>query len=200
MPSVDSRPRSLSPYSRRARQSRRDPRSRSRSPYPRYSRTPSPPSRKARSPSPRTRREDRPRKSTNKGGIRWKEKSREDDYDDRQDKRRLERGYRDLDKPRARSPVRDSGGRDDDIESKFGPQKPASKHSQNTNEDKGVKVDEEKPKKEKKSKPKIAPTSQEMIIVNVNDRLGTKAAIPCLASDPISTLHPQQFPSQSIAC
>lgn len=25
-----------------------------------------------------------------------------------------------------------------------------------------------------------------MIIVNVNDRLGTKAAIPCLASDPIS--------------
>jgi hypothetical protein len=25
-----------------------------------------------------------------------------------------------------------------------------------------------------------------MIIVHVNDRLGTKAAIPCLASDPIS--------------
>lgn len=25
-----------------------------------------------------------------------------------------------------------------------------------------------------------------MIIVNVNDRLGTKASIPCLASDPIS--------------
>lgn len=24
-----------------------------------------------------------------------------------------------------------------------------------------------------------------MIIVNVNDRLGTKAAIPCLASDPV---------------
>jgi hypothetical protein len=26
-----------------------------------------------------------------------------------------------------------------------------------------------------------------MIVVHVNDRLGTKAAIPCLASDPIST-------------
>ena len=27
-----------------------------------------------------------------------------------------------------------------------------------------------------------------MIIVHINDRLGTKAAIPCLASDPISKL------------
>jgi hypothetical protein len=27
-----------------------------------------------------------------------------------------------------------------------------------------------------------------MIVVHVNDRLGTRAAIPCLASDPISTL------------
>lgn len=34
--------------------------------------------------------------------------------------------------------------------------------------------------------PTIAPAYQEpMIIVNVNDRLGTKAAIPCLASDPV---------------
>jgi hypothetical protein len=29
------------------------------------------------------------------------------------------------------------------------------------------------------------PTGEPMIIVHVNDRLGTKAAIPCLASDPI---------------
>lgn len=44
-----------------------------------------------------------------------------------------------------------------------------------------------KPKKEKKEKkePKLAPTTEPMIIVNVNDRLGTKAAIPCLASDSI---------------
>ncbi|KAL8712651.1 MAG: hypothetical protein Q9220_003182 [cf. Caloplaca sp. 1 TL-2023] len=33
--------------------------------------------------------------------------------------------------------------------------------------------------------PKIAPTSSPLIIVNVNDRLGTKAAVPCLASDSI---------------
>ncbi|KAL8967174.1 MAG: hypothetical protein Q9197_005576 [Variospora fuerteventurae] len=45
---------------------------------------------------------------------------------------------------------------------------------------------EEKMKKEKKKRePKIAPTAEPMIIVNVNDRLGTKAAIPCLASDSI---------------
>ncbi|QSZ37533.1 hypothetical protein DSL72_008631 [Monilinia vaccinii-corymbosi] len=30
-----------------------------------------------------------------------------------------------------------------------------------------------------------APSNEPMIIVHVNDRLGTKAAIPCLASDPI---------------
>ncbi|KAL8643456.1 MAG: hypothetical protein Q9210_007659, partial [Variospora velana] len=43
----------------------------------------------------------------------------------------------------------------------------------------------EKKKEKKKREPKIAPTAEPMIIVNVNDRLGTKAAIPCLASDSI---------------
>ncbi|KAL8728668.1 MAG: hypothetical protein Q9166_005232 [cf. Caloplaca sp. 2 TL-2023] len=47
----------------------------------------------------------------------------------------------------------------------------------------------DKPRKEKsdkkKKEPKIAPTTEPMIIVNVNDRLGTKTAIPCLASDSI---------------
>lgn len=39
----------------------------------------------------------------------------------------------------------------------------------------------------KKEKKPVAPQSSEpMIVVHVNDRLGTKAAIPCLASDPIS--------------
>ena len=44
-----------------------------------------------------------------------------------------------------------------------------------------------KSKKEKKEK-KTTPSApaEKMIIVNVNDRLGTKAAIPCLPSDPIS--------------
>ncbi|KAF2767817.1 ubiquitin-like protein [Teratosphaeria nubilosa] len=39
-------------------------------------------------------------------------------------------------------------------------------------------------KKEKKKKAAAIPVSnQPMIVVNVNDRLGTKAAIPCFASD-----------------
>ncbi|KAL9044334.1 MAG: hypothetical protein Q9214_002521, partial [Letrouitia sp. 1 TL-2023] len=43
--------------------------------------------------------------------------------------------------------------------------------------------------KEKKNKPAAMP--QEMIVVNVNDRLGTKTAIPCLASDPIGLFKAQ---------
>ena len=45
-------------------------------------------------------------------------------------------------------------------------------------------------KKEKKDKKPTASTvtaEEPMIIVNVNDRLGTKTSVPCLASDPIST-------------
>ncbi|KAF4547662.1 Ubiquitin-like modifier HUB1-like protein [Elsinoe fawcettii] len=36
-----------------------------------------------------------------------------------------------------------------------------------------------------KPKYKVPSSSEPMIIVHVNDRLGTKAAIPCLASDPV---------------
>jgi len=51
-------------------------------------------------------------------------------------------------------------------------------------------ANEEKKKKKKKRTAGPRPTTEEMIIVNVNDRLGTKASIPCLASDPISTFSP----------
>jgi hypothetical protein len=51
---------------------------------------------------------------------------------------------------------------------------------------------EKKDKKEKKKKKPVVPQSSEpMIIVYVNDRLGTKAEIPCLASDPISMFCPR---------
>jgi hypothetical protein len=42
-----------------------------------------------------------------------------------------------------------------------------------------------------KKAPVAAAPAEEMIIVNVNDRLGTKAAIPCLASDPIKLFKAQ---------
>ena len=72
------------------------------------------------------------------------------------------------------------------IEDKFGAGAGASTSTAiaRGGDDDGSKKKKEKATKDKK--PKIAPTSEPMIVVNVNDRLGTKAAIPCLASDPIS--------------
>lgn len=46
-------------------------------------------------------------------------------------------------------------------------------------------------KEEKKAAPVAQASGEPMIIVHVNDRLGTKAAIPCLASDPIKLFKAQ---------
>jgi len=174
--------RSPSPYTKRAERSygQEDQSPRRRSPR---SSSPRPRRHHERSRSPRRRQEDRPKKSS--GGFRWKEKPRQDE-DDRRDDRRLERGYREQERPRQRSPPRDVGRRDD-IEAKFGRQaSPTRQDSRNNGVEEKFGKEEPQKEKKKKSKPAIAPTSQEMIIVNVNDRLGTKASIPCLASDPIS--------------
>ncbi|EKG12468.1 Ubiquitin [Macrophomina phaseolina MS6] len=48
-----------------------------------------------------------------------------------------------------------------------------------------------KERREKKVQPKLAPTQEPLIIVTVNDRLGTKAQIPCLASDPVKLFKAQ---------
>lgn len=184
---------------------RRDDRPRSRSPprrKPAYS--PSPPRRdRPRSRSPRRRHEDRPRKSGG-GGFRWKEKARyEDDDGDRRDERRLERGYREQERERERqrqrSPDRRDGARrerDDDVERKFGKGRDGEDGFGKRDGGPGREGDgagvaggaPDKPRKEKKPAP--ATTGEPMIIVNVNDRLGTKASIPCMASDPISKSHP----------
>lgn len=125
---------------------------------------------------------DRPRKT---GGFRWKEKKRDDES--RDNDRRLDRGYRDRgDRPR--SPRRDRDGdrpgdryRDGDRDRDREPRRRDDRDA--PREDREKKVE----KKEKKEKKPVAPQSSEpMIVVHVNDRLGTKAAIPCLASDPIS--------------
>lgn len=132
---------------------------------------------RSRSRSPRLRENadrERPRKT---GGFRWKDKSRTDDS--RGDDRRLERGYRD----RPRSPRRDREG------DRYGdrPRDDRDRGRQRDDRDAPREDQEKKPKKEKKEKKPAAPQSSEpMIVVHVNDRLGTKAAIPCLASDPIS--------------
>ena len=113
----------------------------------------------------------------------------------------MERGYREQERerPRQRSPDRrDSGrrardsdvekkfGKGRDVEDKFGKRDDAPDHDGDRfkNGDKPP----DKPKKEKK--PAMVSTGEPMIVVNVNDRLGTKASIPCMASDPISVYQP----------
>ncbi|EAW09891.1 ubiquitin-like protein HUB1 [Aspergillus clavatus NRRL 1] len=143
---------------------------------------------RSRSRSPRRRFDsdrDRPRK-TGGGGFRWKDKRRDDDRPDAEDSR-LNRGYRDRGE-RARSPRRERDSdryrdryRDGDRERK--------RPEDNEKEDRREKK-ETKEKKEKKAV--VTPQSSEpMIVVHVNDRLGTRAAIPCLASDPIKLFKAQ---------
>jgi hypothetical protein len=127
---------------------------------------------------------DRDRPRNNRGGFRWKDKSRTDDS--RGDDRRLERGYRD----RPRSPRRDREGDRYGEKSRENPRdNPRDNPREKPRDDRDAPREdrEKKVKKEKKEKKPVAPQSSEpMIVVHVNDRLGTKAAIPCLASDPIS--------------
>ncbi|KAH7397644.1 ubiquitin-related domain-containing protein [Cadophora sp. MPI-SDFR-AT-0126] len=176
------------------------------------SRSPTGPSKRRRSRSPRRSENDRERTRDRRdkprggggGGFRWKEKRSTNDEGEGSGKR-LERGYRN----RSRSPRRDR----EKVESKEGKESKPSKG--NSVEDKfgvadkfGI-ADKFGPAKAKKvedgntdtpperapaaasSAPQAANHGEPMIIVHVNDRLGTKAAIPCLASDPIKLFKAQ---------
>ena len=127
----------------------------------------------------RSPRRDRPRERK-QGGFRWKDKGARADRDDRDDRKTLKRGYR----QRSRSPRRD---RQEDDRPRRSP--PPSTRDRDRPEGSGAAKDgEDAPPKKKKKAPKPAAppaAGQEMIIVHVNDRLGTKAAIPCMPSDPI---------------
>ncbi|KAI2625508.1 ubiquitin-related domain-containing protein [Xylaria nigripes] len=109
---------------------------------------------------------DRSRPKKGFGGFRYKEKRRDDD-EGRDDGRRggSYRGYRN----RSPSPRRRDHDRDE----------PSSSSSKKPKK-KSAEADTSRP-------PVRAPAAsgEEMIIVHVNDRLGTKAAIPCFASDRI---------------
>lgn len=160
-----------------------DTKSRSRSPASLRDRAP-----RRRSSSPRRRddrdrrddhhrdRRDRPRGGG--GGFKWKDKKRDTNND--RDEKRLERGYRN----RSRSPRRDrpQENKGSSVEDKFGV---ADKFASSTKKSAATKDDGEKPPERAAAPAPSAPAGEPMIIVHVNDRLGTKAAIPCLASDPI---------------
>ncbi|KAI5193579.1 hypothetical protein E4T39_08873 [Aureobasidium subglaciale] len=157
----------------------------------------------------RSRSRSPPRKPKSSGGFRWKDKgsrandSFSRDFDDRnrdEAPRRSppRRSDSDRDRYRDRSPRRDgnrdsyrprSPRRDDHDRHRDGRDRRRSPRRDGGRDERKEKKKEDKPKdKEKEKKPKAvaAPSRAEpMIIVNVNDRLGTKAAIPCLGSDPV---------------
>jgi hypothetical protein len=161
-----------------------------------------------RSRSPR--RDDLRPKKQKSGGFKWKDKRpASDGQADKanSDDKSLRRGYRDrsprrdnyIQRDRERENDRDRDrslrrrDRDRDTGDSYRPPRDnARAHDDPSDRVSSTKRDRPAPssdKPEKKDKPKRAPKavapSEPMIIVNVNDRLGTKAAIPCLASDSV---------------
>jgi hypothetical protein len=121
---------------------------------------------------------DRPKKS---GGFRWKDKRRDDNDRPEADERRLNRGYRERSPRREReSDRREDRNREGDRE-----------RSRPEGDDKDELKERKKEKKEKKKKAAVAEATEPTMVVYVNDRLGTKAAIPCLGSDPIKLFKAQ---------
>lgn len=119
-----------------------------------------------------------------RGGFRWKDE-RSRDYGGRRDNPEEGRGYR------TRSP-RGERHHDRDSRASRGSRREGGSDSRRDRD--GTDQDDENRKNEKKEKPRkkaaAAPpvAAQEMIIVNINDRLGTKTAIPCLPSDTVGQL------------
>lgn len=143
-------------------------------------------------------REERKPKKQKTGGFKWKEKkSRDEEQLEERGGGHLERGYRDRSPKRISYPDRERdarGTRDSTHETRK--ETDAFPSRGRDGEGKFERADartapdtlrSDKPSKEKKKdkKPKQPVSSEPMIIVNINDRLGTKAAIPCLASDSI---------------
>jgi len=129
------------------------------------------------------------------GGFRWKDKRSADKDGDHRDSGRRG-GYRDRSPPRHRDDhTRDDRSKGDSYRNPGRDDRANERKDDRRREDsdKPKDADGENPKKDKKEKKKkkaAAPAGppQEMIIVNINDRLGTKSAIPCLPSDTVGQL------------
>ncbi|KAM0483216.1 hypothetical protein ACHAPX_002666 [Trichoderma viride] len=146
------------------------------------------------------------------GGFRWKDKGRPNDdgrdsYDSRRDRFRDRDQGRDRDQDRGRG--RDHGGRQrrdfrdrsrDRDRDRYGGRdrnegRPRSRSPRRREpgprDERGEAkrdTDSGKDRRDKEKKPPraaAAAAGQEFIIVHVNDRLGTKSAIPCLPSDTV---------------
>ncbi|KAK5115227.1 hypothetical protein LTR62_001427 [Meristemomyces frigidus] len=145
-------------------------------------------------------------------GFKWKESKAKDDnvQRDSRDSGRLERGYRnrsprresyrdrdgddrrDQERKKEPSPLRKSGVSDSYRPDRATDETPKGSESTTNNpvpkpQDASTNLSEKPAKVKKPKQPKpVAPTGP-MIVVHINDRLGTKAAIPCLASDNIKS-------------
>ncbi|KAF4213481.1 hypothetical protein CNMCM8980_010568 [Aspergillus fumigatiaffinis] len=142
---------------------------------------------RSRSRSPRRRLdEDRSRPRKTGGGFRWKDKRHDGDRTGPEDSR-LSRGYRDRgDRPRSPRRDRDSDRNRDSY--RDGDRDRDRRRPDDSQKDERREKKKEKPEKKAVAAPQ---SSEPMIVVHVNDRLGTKAAIPCLASDPIKLFKAQ---------
>ncbi|KAL2811498.1 ubiquitin-related domain-containing protein [Aspergillus granulosus] len=158
----------------------------------------------------RSRSRSPPRRPKSHGGFRWKEKRHDGNNEGDS---RLDRGYRNRSPRRPYDRDRD-GNRDRDRDREYGGDRYRSDHrdrnrdryrdgdrdedryqdrdrtrDRNRDRDRSDKPrdhsSKDKPKKDKKPKPAPVGAGEEMIVVHVNDRLGTKAAIPCLPSDTV---------------
>jgi len=164
---------------------------------------------KSRSPPQEDQREKKPKRKD--AGFKWKEKRRDDDDSPRNRDEGLRRGYKDHYKPRersrsrsrsrerqrSRSPRRRDYGREDRHDGKdrdgdrhrdrgHRDRRDRDGHPRRTDRDRERSDRDRKPRPEKKAPPP-APSipQQEMILVTVNDRLGTKKQVPCLPSDTV---------------
>ncbi|KAI7533275.1 hypothetical protein KC331_g13152 [Hortaea werneckii] len=142
-------------------------------------------------------RDSRPKKQK-PSGFKWKEKRPRDDDNNEtgatsKDSDRLHRGYRDRSPPRPRDHDRNPERKGTDLSRSSHTRIVESTRTRDSDPlDRTSSSQRDKPRDEKHKKKKSSskasappPASGPMIIVNVNDRLGTKAAIPCLASDSI---------------
>ncbi|KAF4587801.1 Ubiquitin-like modifier HUB1 [Ophiocordyceps camponoti-floridani] len=134
------------------------------------------------SPQPRRSRSRSPARRGPRGskGFRWKDTTRDKEEEGQG---RRSGGYRDRspDRQRRREGSREGRRRGE------GRRERGREDGRNEERRRGGSEKEDEPR-QRKSKPAAAPPQQEMIIVNVNDRLGTKSAIPCLPSDTIGQL------------
>jgi hypothetical protein len=126
------------------------------------------------------------RTSRGSRGFRWKDSRPRDRDDDRRDHDKR-RDFRNRSPPRHRNLDRERDrGRDQDRDRRRDRERERD-HDGDIRSSKKVR-DDDRPKKEKKAPAPRPGGGEEMIIVNINDRLGTKSAIPCLPSDTIGQL------------